>query len=51
MEPVTARLSARTILNVTTGVTGMKKEESTGENVNYTLTVIRQQIMSAEIVS
>jgi len=50
MEPATVRQSARTILNVTTGVTGMKKEENTGENVNYTSIVIRQQTMSAEIV-
>ena len=38
MELVTARRSARIILNVTTGVTGMKKEESIGRyKSNFTV--------------
>ena len=44
MEPVTAKLSARTILNVTTGVTGMKKEESTGRHIQFSIFVIKRYV-------
>ena len=37
MELVTARQCARIILNVTTGVTGMKKEESIGRYNSFTI--------------